>query len=113
LFRTGWDRYWIVDNAKYNTGCPGIGMEVARWLAQGRVGVTGADNWPVEVIPNPDPDCQFCVHTFLQVRHGIVNQENLKLSALAEEGVYRFAYFYTPVPIRGATGSIGSPAVAW
>jgi hypothetical protein len=88
-------------------------MEVARWLAQGKVGVTGADNWPVEVTPNPDPDCQFCVHTFLQARHGIVNQENLKLSALAEEGVYQFAYFYTPVPIRGATGSIGSPAVMW
>jgi kynurenine formamidase len=113
LFRTGWERYWIVDNAKYNAGSPGIGMEVARWLAKGKVGVTGADNWPVDAVPNPDPDCQFCVHTFLQARHGIVNQENLKLSALSEAGVYQFAYLYTPVPIRGATGSIGSPAVAW
>ena len=34
LFRTGWDRYWITDNEKFNNGCPGIGMEVARWLAQ-------------------------------------------------------------------------------
>ena len=34
-------------------------------------------------------------------------------TALAEEGVYQFAYFSTPVPIRGATGSIGSPAVMW
>ena len=113
LFRTGWERYWIVDNEKYNAGCPGIGMEVARWLVKGKVGVTGADTAPVDAVPNPDPDCQFCVHTFLQTRHGIVNQENLKLSALAEEGVYQFAYFSTPVPIRGATGSIGSPAVMW
>jgi len=113
LFRTGWERYWVVDNATYNAGCPGIGMEVARWLAEGRVGVTGADTWPVDAVPNPDPDCEFCVHTYLQARHGIVNQENLKLSELAGRGVYRFAYLYTPVPIRGATGSPGSPVVAW
>ena len=113
LFRTGWERHWRTDNEKYNAGAPGIGIEVARWLADGRVGVTGADTWPGEVVPNPDPECGFCVHTFLQTRHGIVNQENLSLSALAERGIYRFAYFYTPVPIGGATGSIGSPTVMW
>lgn len=113
LFRTGWAKYWMEDNDKYNAGSPGIGMEVARWLAEAEVGVTGADTWPVEAVPNPDPDCAFCVHTFLQARHGIVNQENLKLAGLAEAGIYQFAYFYTPVPIVGATGSIGSPTVMW
>lgn len=113
LFRTGWEMHWITDNDKYNSGAPGIGMEVARWLAEGQVGVTGADTWPGEAVPNPDPDCGFCVHTFLQARHGIVNQENLTLRALAEAGVYQFAYFFTPVPIGGATGSIGSPIVMW
>ena len=113
LFRTGWEKYWGTDNQKYNDGCPGIGMEVARWLATAKVGVTGGDTWPVDAVPNTDPDCAFCVHTFLQARHGIVNQENLKLSELAAKGVYRFAYFYTPVPIEGATGSIGSPTVMW
>ena len=113
LFRTGWEKYWIEDNDKYNAGSPGIGMEVARWLAEAEVGVTGADTWPVEAVPNPDPDCAFCVHTFLQARHGIVNQENLKLAGLADAGIYQFAYFYTPVPIVGATGSIGSPTVMW
>ena len=88
-------------------------MEVARWLADGEVGVTGADTWPVEVVPNPDPDCTFCVHTFLQTRHGIVNQENLTLAELAAGRIYQFAYLYTPVPIKGATGSIGSPIVMW
>jgi kynurenine formamidase len=113
LFRTGWEKYWIADNDTYNDGCPGIGMEVARWLADGGVGVTGADTWPVEVVPNPDPDCEFCVHMFLQTRHGIVNQENLTLAVLAADGVYQFAYLYTPVPITGATGSIGSPLAMW
>ena len=113
LFRTGWEKYWATDTEKYGTGCPGLGMEVARWLADAGVGVTGADTWPVDAVPNPDPDCAFCVHAFLQTRHGIVNQENLTLSALAEQGVYQFAYIYSPVPITGATGSIGSPLVMW
>ena len=116
LFRTGWERYWIEDNARYNNGAPGIGMEVARWLAEEvKAGVTGADTWPVDAVsgeglPTEVPEgCVFCVHTYLQTRHGIVNQENLKLSQLAAEKIWVFAYVYTPVPIKGATGSIGSP----
>ena len=90
LFRTGWEKYWVVDNDKYNEGAPGIGMEVARWLSEGRAGVTGGDTWPVEAVPNPDPDCVFCVHSFLQARHGIMNHENLSLTELASRGVYQF-----------------------
>jgi len=113
LIRTGWERHW--ENAPaYNDGCPGIGMEVARWIAETvQAGVTGFDTWPGDAVPNPDPACAFCVHTYLQTRHGIVNQENLKLSVLADAGVYQFAYFYSPVPVKGATGSIGSPVAIW
>lgn len=114
VIRTGWSKYWITDNEKYNSGVPGIGMEVARWIAEDvQAGVTGFDTWPGDAVPNPDPDCVFCVHTYLQTRHGIVNQENLNLTALAEAGVYQFAYFYSPVPIKGATGSIGHPVAIW
>ncbi len=109
IFRTGWEKHWG-DPATYNNGCPGIGMEVARWIAEDiQAGVTGGDTWPVDAVPNPDPDCVFCVHTYLQTRHGIVNQENLKLSELAADGVYEFAYIYSPTPIAGATGSMGAP----
>ena len=55
------------------------------------------------------PGCAFCLHQYLQTRHGIVNQENLALKQLADDGVYVFTYLYSPVPIAGATGSIGSP----
>lgn len=110
LFRTGWEKHWMVDNEKYNNGAPGIGMEVARWAAEVvRAGVTGADTWSVDAVPNPDPLCVACAHNFLQTRHGIVNQENLTLAELARDRVYVFAYVYIPVPIKGATGSIGSP----
>lgn len=119
-FRTGWDKNWVKDNDTYNNGAPGIGMEVARWIAEDvKAGVTGADTWPVEAVcgegtPCEVPEgCVFCVHTYLQTRHGIVNQENLKLSGLAQDRVYVFLYVYTPVPIEGATGSIGSPVAIW
>ena len=85
-------------------------MEVARWIAEDvKAGVTGGDTWPVDAVPNPDPACAFCVHTYLQTRHGIVNQENMKLSELAADGVYVFTYMYSPAPIAGATGSMGAP----
>lgn len=113
IFRTGWEMHWE-DPATFNDGCPGIGMEVARWVAEDvKAGVTGGDTWPVDAVPNPDPDCVFCVHQYLQTRHGIVNQENMKLTALADAGVYVFAYVYTPSPIRGATGSNGAPVAIW
>ena len=113
IFRSGWEMHWG-DPVTYNDGCPGIGMEVARWIAEEvQAGVTGGDTWPVDAVPNPDPACAFCVHQFLQTRHGIVNQENMKLKAAADAGLFQFAYFYSPVPVKGATGSIGAPVAIY
>jgi kynurenine formamidase len=33
LFRTGWSKYRKTDNDRFNSGAPGIGMDVARWLS--------------------------------------------------------------------------------
>jgi hypothetical protein len=30
-----------------------------------------------------EPGCAFCIHQYLQTRHGIVNQENLALKQLS------------------------------
>ncbi len=111
FFRYGWERNWGDPDA-YNEGCPGISMGVARWVAEEvKAGVTGGDTWPgTDPVPYTGEDaCGFCVHTYLQARHGIVNHENLALKQLADAGVYVFAYIFNPVPIVGATGSIGSP----
>lgn len=110
FFRTGWGVHWIKDNAKFNAGEPGIGMEVALWLSDTvQAGVVGSDTWATEVVPNKEAACAFCVHTHLLTRHGIVNQENMDLDALAADKAWRFLYLYSPVPIVGATGSIGAP----
>ena len=110
LFRYGWEMHWG-DPPKFNEGSPGLCAETAKWIASLNPGVTGGDTWnATDAVPYPgDESCAFCVHQMLQTRHGIVNQENLALKQLVDDGVYVFAYIYSPVPIRGATGSIGAP----
>jgi len=124
IFRTGWDKYWITDNEKFNNGCPGIGMEVARWVSdEVQAGVTGSDNWPVDAVCGQGTKCElpegciFCVHAHLQARHGIPNQESMRLQELADalhkEKRFTFAYFFSPVPLKGGTGSIGAPVAIY
>lgn len=109
LLRFGWEQYWE-DPAKYNSGEPGLCMDAARWVVAQNPGVTGGDSWgATDPVPYPDPACASCVHSFFQTRHGIVNQENLRLKQLADDEAYVFTYMYSVMPIRGGTGSPGSP----
>ncbi len=111
FFHTGWGKLWKTDNETFKSGEPGIGMEIAKWLSdEVQAGVVGADTWGTEAIPGEDPGCVFCAaHTHLLTRHGIVSQEVLYLDELVRDGVYTFAYIYSPMPIVGATGSPGAP----
>jgi kynurenine formamidase len=109
LIHTGHGQLWMVDNEEYNRGAPGLGMEAALWLAEKKIVMTGADSWPVEVIPPEDPQVAFPVHLELIVRRGIYNFENLDLAQLAADKVYEFAFMFAPVKFKGATGSPGNP----
>ncbi|MBL8670896.1 MAG: cyclase family protein [Alphaproteobacteria bacterium] len=109
LFNTGWGSLWMKNNDRFNGGEPGIGLEVARWIGEKDLGLTGADTWGTEVVPNPDKNLAFPVHGELIAKRGIVNQENLSFDELIRDGKYQFAYVFSPAPIKGATGSIGSP----
>ena len=109
LIHTGHGTLWMVDNEEYNRGAPGIGMEAALWLAEKKVAMTGADTWPVEVIPSADSELAFPVHQELIARRGIYNLENLNLAELAADKVYEFAFMFAPVKFKGATGSPGNP----
>jgi kynurenine formamidase len=109
LFNTGWGSLWMQDNPRFNSGTPGIGLAVAQWLVEKQVAYVGSDTWPTEVNPNPDPDLAGPVHIELITKHGIFNHENLDFTALLQDKVYEFAYIFVPVPLKGATGSPGSP----
>jgi kynurenine formamidase len=105
IFRRRWKKHYG-DPTTFNSGCPGIGKEVARRIAKDvQAGVTGGDTWPADAIPNPDPACALYVHTFLQARHNIVNQQHMKLSKLAKDGIYLFIFMCSPAPIRGPMGT--------
>ncbi len=109
LFHTGWGSLWMENNDRFNSGCPGIGMEVANWVVEKDLCMVGSDTWPTEVVPNPDPDMAFPVHGHLLTKHGILNHENLFFDEVIANGKFRFVYMFTPMPIKGATGSAGCP----
>jgi kynurenine formamidase len=109
FFNTGWGKLWMKNNDKFNSGEPGIGLEVARWCVAKQVCLTGGDQWATEVVPNPDKDLAFAVHGELLTKNGILNHENLFFEELIAAKKYQFVYIFSPMPIKGATGSAGGP----
>jgi len=110
LVRCGWgDQWMVVDNKKYYDGEPGVGLDASQWLVDKGACLVGADNWGVEVIPNPDRDLSFPCHHLLLTMNGVFMFENLTLEGPVRDGTWIGAFFFSPVPIKGATGSPGNP----
>jgi kynurenine formamidase len=108
LFHTGWSRHWD-DPEAYLSGEPGPGCELAQWLADRRIALTGCDTWSYGPVPAEDSDRPFRVPQILNIEHGIFIVENLDLAQLAADGVRRFALILTHPKLRGATGAWSSP----
>ena len=104
LIRTGWSRYFGIDNARYLEGEPGIDVPAARWLTGRGVVAIGADNMAVEVMPNPDRGLALPVHQHTLVEAGVYLIENLILDELARDGVKSFCFILLATKFRGATG---------
>jgi kynurenine formamidase len=108
LFHTGWGEHWDEPEA-YLAGEPGPGYEVAEWLVERGVALTGCDTWSYGPVPAEDPARPFEVPQMLNVRHGVFVVENLDTSELAADGVREFALVLTHPKLRGATGAWTSP----
>jgi kynurenine formamidase len=109
IIHTGWGKLWGKDNARYSKTCPGIGVKAAQWLLAKDPMLLGADNWPVEVAPNPDPQISLPLHQLALVVNGVHLLENLKLDELAAKQVHEFAFIIQPLKIQGGTGSTVAP----
>ena len=109
LIHTGWGRLWGSDNARYGKASPGIGIEAAQWLIAKDPMLLGADNFAVEVFPNPDPRVYVPVHQLAITTSGVHLLENMKLDELAEKRAYEFAFIVQPLKIEGGTGSTVAP----
>ena len=94
LFRYGWAQLWSTP-AEYNAArLPGIGLEVARWLVERKVTVTGGDTSTNEVSPSPS-GLVIPVHQELMMKNGIFNIENLTFEELAAHATQeRFVYYH-------------------
>ena len=103
LIRTGWIKYFQ-EPTKYNGhhgGCPGLVEEGAEWLVSEGVRYVGADTVALEKTPTPN----LPVHVVLLVRNGIHIIEAMNLEQIAQEGVYQFLFFASPLKIRGGSAS--------
>jgi kynurenine formamidase len=109
LFHTGWGRWWGVDDDRYSAGEPGPGMALAGWLAGHRVALTGCDTWSYGPVPPEDPAEPFVVPQTLNVRHGVVVLENLRLAEAAAAGLREFLLVVSHAKLRGATGAWVTP----
>jgi kynurenine formamidase len=110
ILNTGWGTLWMKDNATYSSGAPGIGLAAGQWLADQKVVLVGSDTGGVEVGPNPDhPQSEAIVHQLMITRNGIHFLENLDTSELARDKAYEFAFVFSPLKLKGATGSPGNP----
>jgi kynurenine formamidase len=108
LFHTGWGANWE-DPDTYVDGEPGPGYELAEWLVERGVALTGCDTWSYGPVPAENPECPFEVPQMLNARHGVFVVENLDTAELAADGVREFALILTHPKLRGATGAWTSP----
>lgn len=109
IIHTGWGKLWGKDNARYVKTCPGIGIAAAEWLVKQDPMLIGADNWPVEVAPNPDKEISLPVHQILLPINGVHILENLKLDELVAKKVYEFAFIMQPLKMKGFSGATVAP----
>lgn len=107
LLRTGW---WAAmgHKSEYFDREPGLSDDGARWLADQDVALVGADNYAVEVQPDPG-GAHFPVHLRLLHRHGIPLIENMDLESLAALGATTFLFVLAPIALQGSTGAPAAP----
>ena len=108
LFHTGWSDKWA-DPEAYLAGEPGPGYDVANWLVERGVALTGCDTWSYGPLPAENPTRPFEVPQRLNAVHGVFVVENLNTADLARDGVQEFALVLTHPKLRGATGAWTSP----
>lgn len=105
LVRTGWEAYWGEPERYigHESGVPGVDLQAATMLGDAGVFLIGSDTGAVEV--TRAGEFVLPVHMEALVQRGIHLLENLSLNALASRASAEFAFFCSPLKIRGSSGS--------
>lgn len=111
-----WDSYDAAEKKKrvdlFNSGGPGFGLSACEYMAERKIILWGADTWASEAVgkgsggENPQP---FECHLNMMTKRGIWNLENLDLTQLVADKAYEFLFAWSPLKIKGGTGSPGNP----
>ena len=108
-----WDTFDAAEKARriarFNSGEPGFGISACVYMQKQGIVLTGSDTWATEAVPGEHTDKPFECHLQLQTRHGVWNLENLDFSQLLKDGVSEFLFVWSPLKMKGATGSPGNP----
>ena len=103
---TGWGRFFMIDNARYLSGEPGIDEAAARWLTAQNCVAIAADNMALEVLPGTGhPETVMPVHQHCLAEAGVHIIENLVMEPLIERDIRSFCFMLSAVKFKGATGS--------
>ncbi|MEX2332900.1 MAG: cyclase family protein [Pseudohongiella sp.] len=109
LFHTGWMQLLGVDNDRFISGQPGVGVEGAEYLAEQGVVAIGADTPALEVIPFENPQRVFAVHQTLLAKEGVYILESMNTAELAADGVNEFMFVLGQPKFKGAVQVVVNP----
>ena len=100
LFNLGWSSLWEdPDRIRRDWGRrPTVGQEVLDWIVERRPSLVG---W--------DAAANDAGHVQLITMNGIPNLELMDFEGLCADRVYEFMFVFTPLRLKGATGSPGRP----
>jgi len=109
LLHTGWQQLAGSDPERFLRGEPGLDMGGAEYLAGLDVVAVGADNWALDVLPNPDPEQLFPAHGILLAKHGVHVLENIQTAELIADGVTEFLFVLGIPRFEGAVQMVINP----
>jgi kynurenine formamidase len=102
LFDLGWWKIWP-DKKTVDAAPPYPTLELINWIISMKPCMVGSD-----LAMDAPPD--FPLHENLIVKNGIFNLEFMNFETLPSENKkYTFMFIFTPLRLRGATGSPGRP----
>ncbi len=102
LFNLGWWRIWP-DKKSVQGKSAHPGPELIAWIISMKPSMVGSD-----AIMDAGPD--YLLHKEVILQHGIFNLEFMSFeSMLSEKQQYKFLFMFTPLRLKGATGSPGRP----
>ncbi len=101
LFNIGWWRIW--PDKKATEGSPAYAsIEVVDWIISMKPSMIGSD---ASMDTGPD----FNLHREVIMKNGIFNLEFMNFGTMPPEKQYKFLFLFTPLRLKGATGSPGRP----